>query len=350
MKKPKLKIKKVLRRGKKAPAGSLKDERITNETMAAHRDEILDSARKYIYPVTRSKHRLVIISLSLFSVSVIIFFGYCVAALYKFQSTSSFLYHVTQVVPFPIARIGSEFVAYENYLFEVNRETYYYRTQQKLDPGSETGQQQLAEIKKQALEKVINDAYIKRLAKEKGIKVSDQEVEDAIAIVRSQNRLGSSDEEFETVLRDFWNWSPEDFRRSLKQQLLAQKVASELDTEAHAKADAAYARLKEGKDFAELAKTVSEDPLAKQNGGEFGFTIEKTNRDISSRTVEALFRLKPGQYSEIIDVGYGLEIVKNIEQTGEKIRAARILFNFKDINNHLNDTKDKQKTHSYVRL
>ena len=344
------KVKKLLRRGKSAPTSELKNQRITNETMAAHRDEILGGARKYIYPLTRSKHRLVVISLSVFFVSLVIFFSYCTVALYKFRSNSGFLYRVTQVVPFPVARIGSEFVAYENYLFEVNRETYYYRTQQKLDPTSETGQQQLAEIKKQALEKVINDAYIKRLAREKGIKVSDQEVDSAIAVVRSQNRLGGSDKEFETVLKDFWNWSAEDFRRSLKQQLMTQKVASTLDSDAHARAEAAHGQLKAGKDFAELAKSSSEDPLTKQNGGEFGFAIEKTNRDISPKTVEALFKLKPGEYSAVVDVGYGLEIVKNVERTGDKIRAARILFNFKDINSHLNDTKDKQKTHSYIRL
>lgn len=346
----KRKVKKLLRRGKTPPASETKNQRITNETMAAHRDEILGSARKYVYPLTHSKHRLVIISLSVFFVSVVAFFSYCTIALYKFRSTSGFLYHVTQVVPFPVARIGSEFVAYENYLFEVNRETYYYQTQQKLDPKSETGQQQLAEIKKQALDKIINDAYIKRLAEEKGIKVSDQEVDTAIAVVRSQNRLGSSDKEFETVLRDFWNWSTDDFRRSLKQQLLAQKVASTLDTAAHDRARAAYSELKAGKDFAELAKSVSEDPLTKPNGGEFGLVIEKTNRDISPRTVDALFKLKPGEYSAPVDVGYGLEIVKNIEQNGEKIRAARILFNFKDISSHLNDIKDKKKTHSYIRL
>lgn len=344
------KIKKVLNRRKSAPASDLKNQRITNETMAAHRDEILGSARKYVYPLTHSKHRLVIISLSVFFISLVIFFSYCVIALYKFRSTSNFLYHVTQVVPFPVARIGSELVAYENYLFEVNREAYYYQTQQKLDPNSESGQQQLVELKKQALQKVINDAYIKRLAHEKGIKVTDQEVDNAIAVVRNQNRLGGSDKEFETVLKDFWNWSASDFRRSLKQQLLAQKVASTLDTEAHSRAQAAYNELKAGKDFAELAKNVSEDPLAKQNGGEFGFAVEKTNRDIAPQTIDVLFKLKPGEYSEPVDVGYGLEIVKNIEQSGGKIRAARIVFNFKDINTYLNDIKDKKKTHTYIRL
>ncbi len=344
------KLTKSLRRKKSTPPEGASSERITNETIAAHREEILGSARKYVYPLTHSKHRLVTVSLTLFFLALVIFFSYCVVSLYRLQTQSTFLHRITQVIPFPIARIGSDFVAYENYLFELNHYTFYYRTQQKVDFDSQAGKQQLAEYKKQALGKVINDAYIKRLAEQKGIAVSDRELDDAIAIIRSQNRLGSSNKEFETVLKDFWNWSVQDFRRSLHRQLLAQKLASSLDAGAHNRAKAAYAQLKAGKDFAEVAKSSSEDPAAKQSGGQYGFLIDKTNRDISPQTIDALFKLKPGQYSQPVDVGYGLEIVKNIEQKDNKIRAAHILVNFKDIAGQLNELRDSQKTHSYIKL
>jgi parvulin-like peptidyl-prolyl isomerase len=346
MKKPK--IKRPFGRNAKSKLPETGPLKITNETVAAHREEILGSARKYIYPLRHSKHRMVVISISVFSVAIVVFFTYCVVSLYKLRSDSTFLYHVTQVVPFPIARTGSDFIAYENYLFEINHYTHYYQTQQKLDFKSTEGKQQLAEFKKRALEKVIDDAYVKKLAKEKGITVSDREVDNAIAVVRSQNRLGSSDKEFESVLKEFWNWSVQDFRRSLKSQLLEQKVVSALDTDTHSRAEAAYAQLQAGKDFSELAKAASEDTSTKANGGDFGFQIDQTNRDVSPQTVDALFKLQPGQYSGIIDVGYGLEIVKNIDQADGKVHAAHIIFNFKDINTYLNDIKDKQKTRAYV--
>lgn len=349
-KRNKLKLKKPSFRRRKAgstvaPGGSLK---ITNETIAAHREEVLGSARKYIYPLRHSKHRMVVISVSLLTAAVVLFFTYCTVALYKFRSDSSFLYHVTQVIPFPVARIGSDFISYESYLFEINHYTHYYKTQQNLDFNSQEGQQQLAEFRKRALNKVIDDAYVKKLAKEKGVSVSDKEIDDAITVVRNQNRLGGSDQDFESVLKEFWNWSVDDFKRSLKQQLLAQKLVSTLDTETHSKAEAAYAQLQNGKDFAALAGEVSEDDATKQNGGSFGFPIDKSNRDVSPQTVDALFKLQPGQYSPIIDVGYGLEIVKNIDQTEGRINAAHIIFNFKDINQYLNEIKDKQKTRAYI--
>ena len=337
-----------IRRKKKSEIDT--SARVTNDTVAVHREEILRGARRYIYPLQHTKHRLVIISLSLFVVSLLAFFGYCSFVLYKSKTSSDFMYKVTKVIPFPIARIGSEFVLYENYLFEINHYVHYYETQQELDFNSDAGQLQLAEFKKRALEKVINDTYIRGIAKEKGITVSDTEIDEAITVVRNQNRLSGSDAELEAILRDYWDWSISDFRRSLKDQLLAQKVVSALDTQTHDRANVALAQLKNGKDFAEVAKSVSDDPETKARGGEYPFLIEKTNRDISPRTVEALFALKPGKHSEVVDVGYGLEIVKNIEVKGNQIRAAHIVFNFKDINEYLNDAKEERKTRSYVSL
>jgi parvulin-like peptidyl-prolyl isomerase len=343
-------MKKLVSKIRRAKKPQPTPPRVTSQTMAAHREEILGGARKYIYPLSHSKHRLVVVSISLLIAATIFFFSYCLLALYKFKSDSKFLYHVTQVIPFPIARIGSDLVAYENYLFEVNHYAHYYKTQQELDLNSDQGRQQLAEFKKRALNKVITDAYVRDLAKQNKISVSDQEINDEITILRSQNRLGASDKEFESVLKDFWDWSVKDFRRSLKQQILAEKVVSALDKDTHGRADKAHSELKSGKDFSALAKEVSEETTSKQNGGEYGFLVDKTNRDISPVAVEALFKLKPSEYSEVIDVGYGLEIVKNLEIQDSKIRAAHIVFNFKDISNYTNDLKEKNKTRSYINL
>ena len=353
MKKAVAKIKKLKPRVRKrkgstsvVPAG-----RITNDTVAEHREQVLGRARKYIYPLQQSKHRLVVISVTLFLIALVVFFSYCVLALYKFKSNSTFLYKVTQVIPFPVARTGNDFVAYENYFFEINHYTHYYKTQQDLDLDSEAGMLQIAEFKKRALEKVINDAYIKEIANQKGIKVSNSEVNDEIAKVRNQNRLGSSDKEFRAVLRDFWGWSENDFKRSLKTQLLTEKVISALDTEAHDKANATAASLKNGEDFAAVAKEVSEEPISKAAGGDYGFVIELTNRDIDPSVTDALFKLKDGEVSGVIDVGYGLEIVKRVQTQGDgKVKASHIVFNYNDIGQYLNDMKDQKKARSYLRL
>jgi hypothetical protein len=332
--------------GADATGGAL---RITNETVAEHREKVLSSARKYIYPLQHSKHKIVLISSGLFITALVIFFSYCTVALYKFKSSSDFLYGVTQVIPFPVAKSGSHFVAYENYLFELRHYVHYYETQQKLDFTTGLGKQQLADYKKRALDKVINDSLVKQLAATNKVSVSEQELNDQITLVRNQNRLGANEKGFEDVLKDNFGWSVNDFKRELKQQMLAQKVVAVLDTATSSRANAALTEVKAGADFASLATKYTDDAAGKANGGDYGFAVDKANRDVPAQVTDVLFKLKPGQSSDIINTGFSLEIVKNIELQGDKIHAAHIVFNLKDINSFLNDLRDKQKPRAYIK-
>jgi parvulin-like peptidyl-prolyl isomerase len=343
----KKKIKKILNRKKSTPDAP-KSGPITNETVAAHREEVLGSARKYIYPLQHSKHRIVMISTALIIAAAVIFLSYSVAALYRFETTSSFMYRVTQVVPFPIAKTGSRFVAYENYLFELRHYIYFYENQQKLDFNSEAGQQQLAEYKKRAIDKVVNDAYVKELAKQNNVSVSNTEVEDQITLLRRQNRLGGSEQAYEEALKQNFGWSVDDFRRVIKQRLLEQKVIAAIDTDTQARADKALALITNGSKFEDVARQYSEDEVSKARGGTFGFAIDRSNRDINAQTTDALFRLNAGETSGIINTGYSLEIVKTISKNEDKVEGAHIVFNFKNLENYINDLKDKQAARVYI--
>src|SRR5574338_207998 len=66
--------------------------RITNETVAEHREEVLGAARKFIYPLQHSLRKIVSISAAIFGVLALAFVVYCLLALYKFNTTSTFIY------------------------------------------------------------------------------------------------------------------------------------------------------------------------------------------------------------------------------------------------------------------
>ncbi|MEO6513188.1 MAG: SurA N-terminal domain-containing protein [Candidatus Saccharimonadales bacterium] len=322
--------------------------RITNDTVAAHREEVLSSARKYIYPLQHSKHRVVKISVSLLIAAIIGFFVYFGLALYKFQSTSGFVYAVTQVIPFPVAKAGSSYVSYNSYLFELRHYIHYYQTQQQVDFSSKSGKEQLAEFKKRSMNKVLQVAYAKQLAKEHGVSVSNKEVDNEIALVRSQNRLGGSDQVFRDVLNEFWGWSVTDFRRELRDELLEQKVVTTMDTKTHDKANDAYAALQSGADFGETAKKYSEDVSTAPAGGVYPISIDRTNRDIAPQLVSALFVLNQNEYSPIINTGYRLEIVKVTQITGDKVQAAHIAVNFKDISYYTDQQQTNTKPRRFI--
>ncbi len=305
--------------------------RITNETVAEHREDVLSSARKFIYPLQHSKRHVVRNSILIFVAVIIAFFAYVTVSLYKFQSTSGFIYGVTRVVPFPVAKVGNTWISYESYLFELQRNMHYYRTQQQTDFSSKSGQEQLALLKKQAMNQTIEDAYVKQLAKENGVTVNSKQVDNQVDMVRSENRLGNSDRVFNDVLKQFWGWDQNDFKRELRQQLLQQAVVAKLDTQTNDKAAAALKQLQGGADFATLAKQTSEDKNTAANGGAYAAPITATSRDVAPVVTASLFKLKPGQVSGIINTGYTLEIVKVLDSTETSVQAAHIQFNFKPI-------------------
>ena len=324
--------------------------RITNETVAEHREDVLKSARKYIYPLQHSRHRIVRISLALLVSTVVIFFVYCGLALYKFQSTNGFIYGVSKVLPFPVAKAGPRWISYESYLFELKRNMHYYQSQQQANFTTKEGKSQLQRLKKQAIAQVTQDAYVKELAERNHVTVSDRSVNGAVTLVRSQNRLGSNDRVFREVLNQFWGWREADFKRELHGQLLQQAVVTKLDTASSTRAAGVLVQLKGGADFAATAAATSDDISTKGSGGQYANPITQTDRDIAPQITAELFRLQPGQTSEVINTGYTLEIVKAIDRTGTVMHGAHIQFNLQPINNYVKPLQATQKPHTYIKF
>lgn len=322
--------------------------RITNETLGDHREEVLSSARKYIYPLKQSKHKVVRISVSIFLIVVILFFAICGLLLYKFQNTSTFIYDVTLVIPFPVAKVGNTWVSYESYLFELRHDLHYYSTQQHVDFSSTNGQEQLIHLKQQAMAQVIQDAEVKQLAHTYHVSVSNQAVNNEIAIVRAENRLGSSEDVFKEVLNQVYGWNEADFSRELKQQLLQQAVVTKLDTATAARAQAALQQVDKGVDFGTVAMQVSDDPTTKANGGQYPNPITINDSNISPLITAELFKLKPGQISGIVNTGYTLEILKVNSASAGSVTAAHIQFNLQPISTYLKPLQDKERVHEYI--
>lgn len=324
--------------------------RITNETVEEHREEVLSSARKYIYPLEHPKRHVVRISVSLFIVVLLAFFGMCTLSLYKLQNTSGFIYDITRIVPFPVAKTGKTWISYESYLFELRRNMHYYRTQQRADFSTKDGKAQLARLKTQAMDQVIQDAYVKQLAKQYHVTVSDQAVTNQVDLLKNQNRLGNSDRVYREVLNEFFGWSEADQRRALKQQLLQQAVVAKLDTATDARAQTAFNQLTGGADFAAVAKQMSDDAATKDNGGQYPNAITPNDANVPPAITAELFKLKPNQVSTIINTGYTLEIVKVLDTSGTSLHAAHIQFTFKGINTYTKPFQDKQPAHIYIKL
>src|SRR3990167_7727968 len=57
--------------------------RITDETIAEHREDVLGGARKFIYPLAHSKRRIIVVTSVILAATIIALLAYSAAGLYK---------------------------------------------------------------------------------------------------------------------------------------------------------------------------------------------------------------------------------------------------------------------------
>lgn len=74
---------------------------------------------------------------------------------------------------------------------------------------------------------------------------------------------------------------------------------------------------KSGKDFIELAKTYSEDPAARADGGDMG---RFKKGDMMPELEKAVTALKPGEISELVSTPVGIHIIKLEERIPGKLK------------------------------
>ena len=322
--------------------------KITDKTLTEHREALLGDARKFIYPLSHSKHRRVKISISLFIFAVIVFFIFCYFDLYIFQSTSGFIYSVSEVVPFPVAKAGSSYISFHSYLFELRRNMHYYESQQNVNFSNKNEKAQLLNLKQQAMNKVITDAYTKQLAKKYNISVSSSEINNEIHLLQVQNKLGNNNQVLASVLRDYWGWTISDFRTELSSELLQQKVALFLSNSTLKEAQTVDAMLLKGANFSSLASEYSSDQATKNNGGQYPTSITVNSNFISPILINQLFKMKVGQISGVINTGFNLEIVKLDSESGGSLVASHIQFNIQPISYFIKTLEKQNPPKEYI--
>ena len=90
-----------------------------------------------------------------------------------------------------------------------------------------------------------------------------------------------------------------------------QKDSEEKKQEAKQRIDSIYQALKDGADFAELAKKYSQDPGSAKNGGELPWVAPKQTLQ---EFEDAAYKLENGQMSEPVLTAAGYHIIKMIDR------------------------------------
>ncbi|MBP1964804.1 peptidylprolyl isomerase [Paenibacillus aceris] len=185
----------------------------------------------------------------------------------------------------------------------------------------------------QTLDSLISEELINQEGQKAGVQVTDEDIDKEVASVKGSY---GSDAEFQQALTSY-GMTIDDLKKSMKSQVLLKKIlapqvkitdddikkyydenletlkvpeqiqASHISVATKEEADAILAELKNGGDFATLAKSKSLDTATKDNGGSLGY-ISSGNMDEAFDT--AAFALKAGETSSAVKTSTGYDIIK----------------------------------------
>lgn len=267
LRQPNRRVMKKIRLPKKRSEASESPSRITNETVAEHRERILAGGRRFKYPVQYARHRLVINTIVISLVALVASIAIVWWQLYLQQNTSTFFYRITRVAPVPVATIDGQSVPYKDYLVAFRSQEHYLQTKEGVDLYSKENKQQLDFIKREALNDAIADAYAAKLAKEKSISISNEQIDAALKRQRESRDGITSQETYDAIVMDHFNWTPTEAREVTARKLLRQEVAYAVDDTAIAQRDEIVEKLKTEADFEKVVASVAAKGNARVQAG-----------------------------------------------------------------------------------
>lgn len=315
------------------------------EKVEERREEVLAQGRKFKYPMQYAKHKLVIntVLVALVAIALMVAAGW--AMLYKLQDTGDMLYRVTQIIPVPVAEVAGEKVRYSDYLM-IYRSNLMAAEQQ----GGQLGQDGDADLvrvtyKQAAMAAAIEYTYALKIGKERGITVSNAEIDEAFAEHRRVGGVERSEETFLKIINDNFGMNKSEYRRMLYLTLMKAKVSQALDEEAQSLANQVETLLAEkDNDLFAVSQEIGEAVEYQETGG----LVDNMNVD-GGRSNKAM-TLEVGQVSKrfVSSNGDGYYYVKLIEKTDTQVNYASIKIEFTEFDERILQLYENGKVNEYI--
>ena len=324
--------------------------RITTDTLAEHRERVLAGGRRFKYPLQYARHRLVfntIINAIAVLVSLVALVGW---QLYKADNTSDFMYRVTRIVPLPVASVDGQPVRYSDYLMRLRSSVHYLEEKEQVSLRTPDGLARLDQVKRQEMNNVIADAYAVKLADEKGITVPDSELQLFLKQQRTSLSGEMSEATYNTVILDYYAWSPAEYEHAMYSKLLRQKVSYAVDDQATEAINSALSQTKNGnanlQAIAEALNKASANTAVFANSG----LVPKDNQD--GGLTAAAVKLDKNAISGIItpSTGDGYYLVKLVDSGDSVVSYDYIHIPLQTFEKLLVDLKADDKINEYIKV
>ena len=337
---------KRLRRKKEVAPG-----RITNDTVAEHRERVLAGGRRFKYPVQYARHRLVIATILVSTVFLALLALVGWWQLYPMQNSSAFMYRLTRIIPVPVAVVNGEQVPYSDYLVQYRGSEYYLDKYGEIKLNTTDGQRQLAYIKRQSLGKAEQTAYARQIAHKRGISVSNKDVNLFISAERDTVNGRVSQETYDSSMQLYYGEAPGDYRLRVENSMLQAKVAFAVDDDASTQVKQAEALIKSTSgDFAGVAAQMAKSKGGKITVGQSGM-VNKTSK-FSGLRISELAKLNKddiaGPLKSTTDDGY--YFVKVVDKNGTQVDFLYLHIPLTKFADDFSRLSPAGKIHEYIKI
>lgn len=345
-------MKKILNKLRKPSARkqAVAPARITNDTVAEHRQRVIAGGRKFKYPIQYARHKLVIntIIISILALILIVALGWW--QLYSAQNTSGFMYRVTRVLPLPVASVDGDQVRYSDYLMSYRGEEYYLSKKNQENMTPEDKARQLDYIKRQAIDGAVASTFAAKVAREKDITVTGDEL-DAFLKEQRQSPDGEiSQQTYEAVIADYYDWSASEYRDIMGAKLLQRKVAYAIDTVASETLSDVQEKIgaAEAPDFAAIADTYKNSDKNVIYG--VSGWVPRTNQD--GGLAAAAAKLEKGAISQPIQTrsGDGYYVLRLVDSNDTQVSYEYIKIQLTEFKDRLARLKQDGNISYYIEI
>lgn len=341
----KIRLPKLMRKNAKQEPPKL-PARITNETVAEHREQILAGGRRFKYPVQYARHKLVRNAVIIALTGVVLLGALTFQQLYFAQNSGDFIYRITRLLPVPVATIANEPVRYSDYLMQYRASEYWLRKYDETKLDTEDGKRMLEGIKRQVLDTAEANAYAGKLAREQGITVTEKEIDEAVLRKRNTANGQITQEAYDASTMMLYRWSAEDYRQAIRQSLLRSKVAFAIDANAKGLAEKASSLVTSGKDLPAIAQELGTG-LAIQSPGLIDITSSFSGLNVSD-----VAKLQPnivsGALKSTTDDGY--YFVKMTQKTDTQVNFEFIQISLSTFKDKLAELKKSNQIHEFIKV
>ena len=251
-----------------------------------------------------------------------------------------------------------------------------------LKQGQQVSEDQKAGLKKDILEGLIERELLYQESQKVGIKVDDKMIDDQLSAIKKRfpgeaefkialGKMGLTEDEVKTqiarglairqlieqqitskiVITDvetkaYYDGNPQMFKQP--EQVKASHILIKVDAgateaqkaEARKKIEAVQQKIKDGGDFAELAKEYSEGP-SNTRGGDLGFF---RRGQMVKPFDDAVFNMKTNEVSGIVETRFGYHIIKVYDKKSEETLA------YADVKEKLNQRMKQEKVEKDANL